>query len=152
MILLAPVSNAVIDPVGVGLALVAGVCWAAYILLTARVGRAFPGGAGLALGMSIAAQVLIPLGVGVAGGTLLDLKVLLVGIGVAILSTVIPFSLELEALRWLPMQVFGVMMSLEPAIAALIGFVILRETMGLRALIALMLIMVASGGSSFFQQ
>ncbi|HCP73320.1 MAG TPA: hypothetical protein DIU08_01600, partial [Ktedonobacter sp.] len=79
-------------------------------------------------------------------------KVLLMGVGVAVLSTIIPFSLELEALRQLPAHVFGVLMSLEPAIAALVGFVVLKETIGLRALIALALIMVASGGVSFFQK
>lgn len=151
LILLAPIGNTVIDPVGVGLALLAGICWAGYILLSARVGRTFPGGTGLALSMAIAALVLIPLGVGSGGGMLLAPRVLLVGVGVAVLSTVIPFSLELEALRRLPARVFGVLMSLEPAIAALIGFVVLREATGLRALVALTLIMVASGGVSFFQ-
>src|SRR6266699_273623 len=108
--------------------------------------------AGLALSMSVAALVLIPLGVGSGRGMLLNPKVLLVGVGVAVLSTIIPFSLELEALRRLPARVFGVLMSLEPVIAALIGFVVLRETIGLRALVALILIIVASGGVSFFQQ
>lgn len=150
--LLAPIGNVMINPLGVALALLAGACWAAYILLTVRVGRTFTGGAGLALSMSVAALVLIPLGVASGRSMLLDPKVLLMGGGVAILSTIIPFSLELEALRHLPAQVFGVLMSLEPAIAALIGFVVLRETIGLRALIALALIMVASGGVSFFQK
>lgn len=150
--LLAPFGNVMIDPLGVGLALLAGACWAAYILLTVRIGRTFTGGAGLALSMSVAALVLIPLGVASGRGMLLDSKVLLMGVGVAVLSTIIPFSLELEALRQLPAHVFGVLMSLEPAIAALIGFVVLRETIGLRALVALALIMVASGGVSFFQK
>ncbi len=152
IILLAPIGNAGIDPLGIGLALVAGACWAAYILLNVRVGRAFAGGTGLALSMGVAAIVLIPLGVGSAGGALLDPRILLVGGGVAVLSTVIPFSLELEALRRLPARVFGVLMSLEPAIAALIGFVVLRETTGLRALVALTFIMVASGGASLFDK
>ncbi len=150
--LLAPIGNVMIDPLGVGLALLAGGCWAAYILLTVRVGRTFTGGVGLALSMSVAALVLIPLGVASGRGMLLDPKVLLMGVGVAVLSTIIPFSLELEALRQLPAHVFGVLMSLEPAIAALVGFVVLKETIGLRALIALALIMVASGGVSFFQK
>jgi len=83
---------------------------------------------------------------------LLDPRVLLVGVGVAVLSTIIPFSLELEALRHLPARVFGVLMSLEPAIAALVGFVVLKETIGLRGLVALALIIVASSGVSFFQK
>ena len=150
--LLAPIGNITIDPLGVGLALLAGSCWAVYILLTVRVGRTFSGGAGLALSMSIAAVVLIPLGVVSGRGMLLDPKIFLMGVGVAVLSTIIPFSLELEALRHLPARVFGVLMSLEPAIAAFIGFVVLGETIGLRALIALALIMIASGGVSFFQK
>ncbi len=150
--LLAPIGNVMIDPLGVGLALLAGGCWATYILLNVRIGRTFAGGAGLALSMSVAALVLTPLGVASGRGMLLDPKVLLIGVGVAVLSTIIPFSLELEALRQLPAHVFGVLMSLEPAIAALIGFVVLKETIGLRALVALALIMVASGGVSFFQK
>jgi len=152
VVLLAPIGNVMIDPLGVGLALVAGGCWAAYILLNVRVGRTFAGGTGLALSMSVAALVLIPLGVASGRGMLLDPKVLLVGCGVAVLSTIIPFSLELEALRLLPARVFGVLMSLEPAIAAFIGWVALRETTGFRALVALTLIMVASGGASLFQK
>ncbi len=152
MLLLAPIGNTAIDLLGVGLALLAGVCWASYILLNVRVGRNFSGGTGLAVGMSVAALVLLPLGVGSGGGMLLDPRVLLVGVGMAVLSTVIPFSLELEALRRLPAPVFGVLMSMEPAIAALIGFVVLREAIGLRALVALALIVVASGGASFFQK
>ncbi|GAC1350746.1 MAG: DMT family transporter [Ktedonobacteraceae bacterium] len=151
VILLAPFGNVVIDPLGVGLALLAGSCWAAYILLNVRIGRAFPGGAGLALSMTVAALVLILPGIASGGSKLLEPRVLLVGAGMAILSTIIPFSLELEALRQLPARVFGVLMSLEPAIAALIGFVVLKETVGLRALVALILIMLASGGVSFFQ-
>jgi len=152
VLLLAPIGNIMIDPLGVGLALVAGGYWAAYILLNVRVGRTFAGGTGLALSMSVAALVLIPLGVASGKGMLLNPRVLLVGCGVAVLSTLIPFSLELEALRLLPARVFGVLMSLEPAIAALIGWVVLKETTGLRALIALTLIMVASGGASLFQK
>ncbi len=152
VVLLAPFGNTTIDPLGVGLALLAGGCWGAYILLNVRIGRTFEGNSGLALSMSVAALVLIPLGIWSGGVALLNPKILLLGVGVAILSTVIPFTLELEALRRLPARVFGVLMSLEPAIAALVGFIILKETTGLRALIALALIVIASGGVSFFQQ
>ena len=152
VLLLAPIGNLTIDPLGVGLALAAGGFWAAYILLNVRVGRTFAGGTGLALSMTVAALLLIPLGVASGRGMLLDPRVLLVGCGVAVLSTLIPFSLEMEALRRLPARVFGVLMSLEPAIAALIGWVVLKETIGFRGLIALTLIMVASGGTSLFQK
>jgi len=152
VVLLAPFGNSTIDPLGVVLALLAGGCWAAYILLNVHVGRTFAGNSGLALSMSVAALVLLPLGVWNGGVALLNPKILLLGVGVAILSTVIPFTLELEALRRLPARVFGVLMSLEPAIASLVGFVVLKEITGLRALIALALIVIASGGVSFFQQ
>ncbi len=152
VVLLAPFGNMTIDPLGVGLALLAGACWGAYILLNVRIGRTFEGNNGLAMSMSVAALVLLPIGIWSGGATLLNPKILLLGIGVAILSTVIPFTLELEALRRLPARVFGVLMSLEPAIAALVGFIVLRETTGLRAFIALALIVIASGGVSFFQQ
>jgi inner membrane transporter RhtA len=104
------------------------------------------------LGIAVTLEFVGPLGVASGRGMLLDPRVLLVGCGVAVLSTLIPFSLELEALRLLPARVFGVLMSLEPAIAALIGWVVLKETTGLRALVALTLIMVASGGASLFQK
>ncbi len=152
IILLAPFGHTTIDPIGAGLALLAGACWAAYILLNVQIGRRFEGSSGLAMSMGVAALVLLPLGIWTGGTELLNPKILLLGVGVAILSTVIPFTLELEALRRLPARVFGVLISLEPAIAALVGFVVLRETTGLRALIALALIVIASGGVSFFQQ
>lgn len=152
VVLLAPFGNMTIDPLGVFFALLAGGCWAAYILLNVRIGRTFEGSSGLALSMSVAALVLLPLGVWNGGAALLNPKILLLGIGVAILSTFIPFTLELEALRRLPARVFGVLMSIEPAVAALVGFLVLHETTGLRALIALALIVIASGGVSFFQQ
>jgi inner membrane transporter RhtA len=150
--LLAPIDNAAIDPVGVGFALLAAGGWAAYILLTVRVGRALPGGGGLAVSMSIAALVIAPFGIASGGSTLLHPDILLMGLGIAVLSSVIPFSLELEILRHLSARVFGVLMSLEPAIATLIGFIVLGETVGLRAIIAITLIVMASGGVSLFHQ
>lgn len=149
ILLLAPIgAGAVIDPVGIMFALLAGGCWAAYILLSARVGRAFPGGGGLALSMVLAAALLAPLGVWQGGPALLDLHVLVVGACVALLSSVIPYSLELEALRKLPAHTFGVLLSTEPAIAALSGFVILGEALSWRELVALALITVAAIGAS----
>jgi inner membrane transporter RhtA len=150
--LLAPIGKSTLDPLGIVFALLAGAGWATYILLNVRIGRAFTGGNGLALSMGVAALVFSPFGVTSGGGMLLNPNILLVGVGVAVLSTVIPFSLELEALRRLPARVFGVLMSLEPAIAALIGFLVLREAIQVRGLIALTLIMAASAGVSFFQE
>lgn len=152
VLLLAPIGGTTINPLGIGFALLAGGCWAAYILLTVRVGRALPGGGGLALSMGVAALALVPFGVASGGRALLDPTILLGGVGVAVLSSVIPFSLELEVLRRLSARVFGVLMSLEPAIAALVGFVVLGETVSLRALFAITFIVMASGGASFFRK
>jgi inner membrane transporter RhtA len=137
-----------LDAAGVGLALLAGAFWAAYILLSARTGRAFPGGSGLALAMIVASALLAPVGVADAGSALLDPAVLALGLVVAMLSSAIPYSLELEALRRLPAGVFGVLMSLEPAVAALAGYVVLGETLGVREVAAIGLVVVASAGAA----
>ncbi len=152
VILLAPIGGSALNPLGVLLALLAASFWAAYILLSARVGQALPGGTGLAVSMLIATVVLLPTGV-LAGGTLLlNPKLLLSGFGVAILSSAIPYSLELEALRFLPIHVFGVLLSLNPAAAALTSFLILKETLELRSIVAIILISIAAGGASSFKE
>jgi inner membrane transporter RhtA len=138
-----------LDGLGVALALAAGALWAAYILLAARVGRVFPGGAGLALAMMIATVPLAPVGVASAGADLLDPLVLLVGVAVGLLSSAIPYTLELEALRRLPVGVFGVLMSLEPAAGALAGFVVLGEELVARELVAVALVVAASAGAAY---
>jgi inner membrane transporter RhtA len=136
-----------LDALGVLYALIAGGAWAAYILLAARTGRALPGGTGLALAMCVAAALLAPVGVGAAGDALFDAEVLLVGAGVAILSSVIPYSAELEALRLMPEHVFGVLLSLEPAVAALAGFVLLDQGLGGRELAGIACVMAATAGA-----
>lgn len=151
IVLLAPtglLGGIVLDPVGVGLALFAGVLWGCYILLSAQVGRSFSNIAGLALAMMVAAVILVPIGVWSAGSLLLNGHFLLVGAGVAVLSSVLPYSLELEALRRLPPQAFGVLMSLEPGIAALVGVLLLHEQVGLRAAVAIALVIAASLGAT----
>lgn len=137
-----------LDLVGVGLALLAGGFWAAYILLSARVGRVFPGGHGLALAMVVGALVLVPVGAVEGGAGLLALSVLAVGLAVAILSSAIPYTLEMEALRRMPEGVFGVLMSIEPAVAAVAGFVVLGEDLVGRELVAILLVVAASAGAS----
>jgi inner membrane transporter RhtA len=146
--LLAPGIGNGLDGVGVAFALAAGVLWGVYILLGARVGRAFSGPTGLVLAMSVGACVAIPLGIASAGSSLLEPTLLVAGLGVAILSSAVPWSLELEALRRLPTHVFGVLMSLEPAIGALVGFVVLGERLGLRAISAMVLVVLASAGAA----
>jgi inner membrane transporter RhtA len=139
-----------LDPVGVAFALLAGCLWASYILLSARTGSAFPGGTGLVIALCVGTVVLAPFGVAGAGYALLDPKLLLAGFGVALLSSAIPFSLELEALRKIPARVFGVLMSLEPAVAALAGLAVLGERLGIRAVVAIVFVTVAAAGASLF--
>jgi inner membrane transporter RhtA len=137
-----------LDALGVTLALIAGGFWAAYIVLSQRTGQAFPGGSGLAIAMVVAAAVLLPLGVADAGDALLEPELLALGAAVALLSSAIPYSLELEALRRMPKRVFGVLMSLDPAIAAIAGFVVLGQDLGVRELAAIGLVVAASVGVS----
>ena len=153
IVLLAPLDvlgGTDLDPVGVALALLAGFFWASYILLSARTGSIFPGGTGLVIALCIGAVALVPVGIVGGGAALLDPGLLLAGFAVAMLSSVVPYSLELEALRKLPARVFGVLMSLEPAVAALVGFVILGERLGPRALAAVLFVTVAAVGASRF--
>jgi inner membrane transporter RhtA len=137
-----------VDVAGVLFALLAGAFWAAYILLSVRAGRAFPGGSGLALAMVVGAALVLPAGAAEAGTDLLLPSVLVAGFGVALLSSAIPYSLELEALRRMPARVFGILMSLEPAMAALAGFVILGQDLSGRQLVAIALVAAASAGAS----
>jgi inner membrane transporter RhtA len=146
--LLAPGIGGGLDAVGVLFALAAGALWGVYILLGARVGKAFSGPTGLVLAMAVGALVALPLGIVSAGSSLLEPALLAAGLGVAVLSSAIPWSLELEALRRLPTHVFSVLMSLEPAIGALVGFVVLGERLGIRAVTAIALVVIASAGAA----
>ena len=111
-------------------------------------GQAFPGGAGLALAMVVATVPLAPVGIAEAGDELLVPWILALGAAVGILSSAIPYGLELEALRRLPVGVFGVLMSLEPAVAALAGFVVLGERLAAREVMAILLVVAASAGAA----
>jgi inner membrane transporter RhtA len=137
-----------VDGLGVTLALVAGGFWAAYILLAQRVGAVYPGAAGLAIALGVGAVALAPFGV-VAGGTaLLRPSVLWRGAAVAVLSSALPYSLELFALRSMRTTVFGVLMSLEPALAALSGLLFLGQHLTLREWVAVGCVMAASIGAT----
>ena len=137
-----------IDGAGVVLALVAGGLWGMYILVSARVGRAFERGTGLALALCFASLVMLPVGV-IAGGTrLLRPRSLALGAAVGMLSSAIPYSFEMEALRRIAAAVFGVLMSLEPAVAALAGLVVLHQGLSGRALLGIGLVIAASVGAS----
>src|SRR5882724_976142 len=106
ILLLAPLGQEAVNLIGAGLALLAGILWAGYILCSTRVGRSFTGGQGLALAVAVATVVIAPLGISSGGAALLRPQVLFTGMGIAVLSSVIPFSLELDALRRLPSRVF----------------------------------------------
>jgi EamA-like transporter family len=123
--LLAGAGEGSIHLLGVSLALLAGGFWASYIVLGARVGRIYPGPSGLAVAMSLAALLVAPAGIASGGSELLSGRVLIIGAAIGVLSSAIPWSLEIEALRRLPTHTFGVLMSLEPALAALAGLAIL---------------------------
>ncbi len=137
-----------LDPLGVILALIAGGCWGAYILVNARVGQAFADASGLALAMCVATIVSLPIGLAEGGSQLLSLRSLALGAAVGILSSAIPYTLELEALRRIATHVFGVLMSLEPAVAALAGFVVLGQGLSVRELGGMALVVAASVGAS----
>jgi inner membrane transporter RhtA len=147
ILLLSDLGSGNLDALGVGLALLAGTFWAAYILLSVRVGKVFPGGSGLALAMLVATVPLAPVGIAQAGSELLVPGTLLVAAGVGIMSSAIPYTLEIEALRRMPAGVFGVLMSLEPAVAAIAGYFVLGEGLVTREIAAVGLVVAASAGA-----
>jgi inner membrane transporter RhtA len=136
-----------IDPLGAALALAAGGFWAVYILQSARVGGSHPGLGGLALAAAISAVVVAPFGIAAGGGELLTASSLAVGLAVGLLSSAIPFALEFEALRRLPSAVFGVLMSLEPAVAAAVGFIALSQDLAAAEVVAIALVAAACAGA-----
>jgi inner membrane transporter RhtA len=147
VLLVNPVGGS-LDPVGVGFALIAGVCWMSYIYLSKRTGAAFPGGSGLAIAMAVGALIVFPAGVLQADGALTQPNLLGAALVVALLSSVIPYSLELEALRRLPEAVFGVLMSLDPAVAAVVGFLALGQALEPPEVLGIAMVVVASAGAA----
>lgn len=133
-----------LDLLGIGLAAAAGVCWAAYIVLSRRTGARFAGLDGIALAMAIGAVLTLPLGLATAGAELWSGEALLRGLGIALLSSAIPYSLELMALRHLRSGTFGVLLSLEPAAAALAGLLILGQVLSAPQLVGMTLVVLAS--------
>jgi inner membrane transporter RhtA len=133
---------------GVLFALIAATCWGCYILLTAALGSRTSDGKGLALAMAFGAVLAAPFGVVEAGTSLLNPVVLIAGFAVALLSSVVPYSLELEALRKIPPRVFGILMSLEPAVAALAGLIVLGETLRPAQWVAVCCVVMASVGAT----
>ena len=134
-----------LDPVGVAYALVAALAWALYIVFGQRAGRV-DGGQAVSLGMLAAALVVAPFGLASSGAALFDPATLVLGFGIAVLSSALPYSLEMVALRRLTRQAFGVMMSLEPAIAALAALILLGERLSPLQWLAIGCVIAASAG------
>jgi inner membrane transporter RhtA len=137
-----------IDALGAVMALVAGAFWAAYILVAQRVGRVYPGASGLTFALVVAAVVVAPFGLVTAGTRLWHAGVIGRGAAVAVLSSAVPYSLELFALRRMRASVFGVLMSLEPAMAAVSGLLFLGQHLRVREWAAVVCVMVASIGAT----
>ncbi|SEB48059.1 EamA family transporter [Microbacterium hydrocarbonoxydans] len=137
-----------LDPLGLLFVLVAAAFWAMYIRMSARVGALIPGSSGLAVGLVVAAVLLIPVGVPAAVTLTGDLQLLLLAAVTAVLSSVIPYSFELAALRRLPQRVFGVLLSLEPAFATLAGWLILGQSATPLRMLAIALVVAASVGTT----
>ncbi|QEV18694.1 EamA family transporter [Streptomyces alboniger] len=136
-----------LDPVGVAYALGAGAMWATYIVFSARTGRRFPQADGLALAMVVAAVLFLPLGIVESGSKLVEPGTLALGAVVAVMSSVLPYTLELLALRRLPAHTFAILMSLEPAIASIAGFLVLSQALTVAEALAISLVIAASMGA-----
>jgi inner membrane transporter RhtA len=129
-------------------ALTAAACWAAYIMLSRSTGRRFSGSSGLVLAMIIAAIAVTPPAIAAGHAALLRPEFLAMGALIGLLSSVIPYGFELHALRRMPARVFGIFMSMEPAIAALVGLVLLSESLNAREWVAIVFVTVASAGAA----
>ncbi len=150
IVLLTPTSDIQSELTGIIFALIAATCWGAYILLAKLVGQVFSHQTGLVLAMIVATVELLPLGVILRGSTKLHPLVLIVGSGIAILGTAVPYALEFQALKQLSTRIFGVLLSLEPVVATLIGFVFLGEKLEFPELLALALISLGASGATLF--
>ncbi|HLH46604.1 MAG TPA: EamA family transporter [Acidimicrobiales bacterium] len=137
------------DLVGLGLALLAGAFWAAYIVLSKQTGQRFPGSSGLAVAMVVAAVCILPVGLASAGGRLFAPGVLGMGVGVALLSSALPYSLEMAALRRVSARAFGILVSIDPAVATVAGLAVLGQHLTATAAGAVVLVVAANVGSSW---
>jgi len=137
-----------VDAIGFGLAIIAGACWALYIVSTAATGRRWAGVDGLAVASTVATLAVAPFAVAIAGARLLEPRLLVLGALVGLLSSVIPYALEMVALRTMPPRVFGILMSLEPAAAAVVAAVLLQEWLNPVQLLAMACVIAASAGAA----
>ncbi len=138
------------DAIGVAAAFGAGGCWAGFILVGTRMSRAWPDGRGLTVTLSTAAVLVLPLALAAGGvaAILDDPNILIGGLAIALLSSIVPYTLELAAMRRMTPSTYGVLMSLEPAVAAIVGFVLLGQLLSPAEVIAVALVAIASAGAS----
>ncbi|GAA4714461.1 EamA family transporter [Phytohabitans rumicis] len=148
VVLLAGLGGSTVDPIGLLLCTACGLCWAGYVVLGSAVSARAPGGRGLALGMAVGAIAVLPLGVATSGPELVQTWTLVLGLGIALLSSVLPYSAEMAALRRMPARVFAVLLSLEPAVAALVGTVLLGEWLAWPQLLGIACVVGASLGAT----
>ncbi|HEX3127634.1 MAG TPA: DMT family transporter [Thermoanaerobaculia bacterium] len=137
-----------VDPLGVAFAFAAGVCWALYIVIGKRLSHRLSGGAAVSVGMLVAAIAVVPYAAAVGGFAHLTAGRFAAGVGVALLSSAVPYTLEMIALKALPARTFGILMSLEPAVAALVGLAFLAEILSPTQWLAVALVIAASAGST----
>jgi len=143
-----PVAGLSTEATGIAFGLIAATCWAAYILLSRSTGRRFTGSSGLVIAMIVAAVLVTGPSVAAAGHALLRPAAIAEGLAIGLLSSVVPYRLELEALRRVPAGIFGIWMSLEPAVAALVGLLMLGEALIARQWLAIALVIIACAGAS----
>jgi len=144
--LLTPEIGSALDPLGVALAGAAGLCWAGFAVMSQRVGRAVPGSSGLAIGSVVAALVVLPVELAAGGLPNLDLGLLVAALAVAVLSTALPWSLEFEALKRMSARAYGIVVTLEPAVAAMVGALLLGQAIGVQGLLAVACVTIAALG------
>ncbi|MGI9557710.1 MAG: EamA family transporter [Solirubrobacterales bacterium] len=145
--LFTPLGGGSLDSLGLLFSGLVAAGWAGYILVASRIGQAFEGGDGLALGVAFGVLIMAPGGIASGGADLLRPEVLAVGAAVAVMSSAIPYTMELEALRRLDTGTFGILVSLQPAIAALVGFFVLSQDLRATEVLAVALVIAASIGA-----
>ncbi len=146
IVLLSPLSGIDLDTLGILFALLAGLGWASFIILAARLGERVSGNDGLTIGMVIAAFIMTPFALPILPDLIFDPLILLASFGVALLSTTVPLILEYAALKRMPKRTYGVLVSMEPAVAAMVGVLLLGEYLGLQGIIAIACVVIAAIG------
>lgn len=141
-------SNSNIDFIGAALALLAGAFWAAYIVLGGKLSKTLDGGIAVSVGLIVASFIAVPAGIIEGNLHQLNPTILFWGLGIALLSSAIPYTLEMNALKHIPAKTFSILMSLEPAVAAFCGLLFLREKLSVNEWTAIMLVVAASAGAT----